>query len=232
MKDENNPSSLIPHPSSLILMPLNLTILVSGSGTTLQNLIDVIARKELDAQINLVIGSRAGLAAEARAVAAKIRYEVVESKGQPIDVFSAKIWKHCDEVGTDLVVCAGWLALLKIDPKYHHKVINIHPALLPSFGGKGMYGRHVHEAVVNHGCKVTGCTVHFVDGEYDSGPIILQRACEVCEGDTPEQLAACVMEQERIALPEAIRLIQSGRIRVEGRRVLISRHPSPEPTHR
>ena len=207
-------------------MPINLTILVSGSGTTLQNLIDVIARRELDAQINLVIGSRVGLGAEARAAAAKIRYEVVQSKGQPIDEFSARIWKFCNEVGTDLVVCAGWLALLKIDPAYHGRVINIHPALLPSFGGKGMYGRHVHEAVVNHGCKVTGCTVHFVDAQYDTGPIILQRACDVGEGQTPEQVAQCVMEQERIALPEAIRLIQSGRVRIDGCRVHISR-PKP-----
>lgn len=204
-------------------MPINLTILVSGSGTTLQNLIDVIARGELDAQINLVIGSRAGLAAEARAAAAKIRYEVVPAKDQPIGPFSQAIWKLCDAVGTDLVVCAGWLARLEVDPRYLHRVINIHPALLPSFGGKGMYGRHVHEAVVNHGCKVTGCTVHFVDDEYDNGPIILQRACEVCEGNTPEQVAACVQEQERIALPEAIRLIQSGRLSVDGRRVIVRR---------
>jgi phosphoribosylglycinamide formyltransferase-1 len=203
-------------------MPINLTVLVSGSGTTLQNLIDVIARKELDAQINLVIGSRAGLGAEARAVAARIRYEVVPFKEQPsIDAFSHKIWKLCDSVGTDLVVCAGWLARLKLDSNYAQRVINVHPALLPSFGGKGMYGRHVHEAVLAHGCKVTGCTVHFLDDEYDNGPIILQRTCEICEGHTAEQVAECVQAQERIALPEAIRLIQSGRVSVNGRRVRI-----------
>lgn len=208
-------------------MPINLTVLVSGSGTTLQNLIDVIARGELDAQINLVIGSRPGLAAEARAVKAKIRYEVVAAREQPSpDVFSEKIWKLCDSVGTELVVMAGWLALLKVDPRYHHKVINIHPALLPSFGGKGMYGRHVHEAVLAHGCKVTGCTVHFVDDQYDNGPIILQRTCEVCEGHTAEQIAECVQAQERIALPEAIRLIQAGRVVVDGRRVTVRKATS------
>lgn len=203
-------------------MPINLTVLVSGSGSTLQNLIDVIARGELDAKINLVIGSRANLGAEARATTANIRYEVVPSKGQPsIESFSEQIWKLTDSVGTDLVIMAGWLALLKIDPRYHHRVINVHPALLPSFGGKGMYGRHVHEAVLAHGCKVTGCTVHFVDDQYDNGPIILQRACEVAEGHTAEQVADCVQAQERIALPEAIRLIRNGQVSVEGRRVKV-----------
>lgn len=202
-------------------MPLNLTILASGSGTTLQNLIDVIARGELDARISLVIGSRVGLGAEVRAKAAGIRYEVVVSKGQPIDTFSAKIWSLCDEVHTDLVICAGWLALLRLDPKYHNRIINIHPALLPSFGGKGMYGRFVHEAVVHHGCRVSGCTVHFVDETYDTGPILVQRTCALPEGATPEQVAAAVQEQERIALPEAIRLIQGGRVSVDGRRVII-----------
>lgn len=203
-------------------MPFNLTILVSGSGSSLQNLIDVIDRGELDARINLVIGSRVGLGAEERAAKANLRYEVVTSKGQPIEPFSQAIWSLCDEASTDLVVCAGWLAMLRLGDRYRDRVINIHPALLPSFGGKGMYGRHVHEAVRAHGCKVTGCTVHFVNEEYDNGPIIVQRTCTIADHHSAEQIAASVMEQERIALPEAIRLIQSRRVRIEGRRVCIS----------
>jgi folate-dependent phosphoribosylglycinamide formyltransferase PurN len=100
-------------------------------------------------------------------------------------------------------------------------VLNIHPALLPSFGGKGMFGRRVHQAVLDHGCKVSGCTVHFVDGTYDTGPIVLQRTCPALDDDTPESLALRVFEQEKIAYPEAIRLFQQGRLKVEGRRVRI-----------
>ncbi len=99
--------------------------------------------------------------------------------------------------------------------------MNIHPALLPSFGGKGMYGLRVHQAVLEQGCKVSGCTVHFVDGAYDTGPIILQRTCPVLEDDTPEMLAHRVFEEEQIAFPEAIRLYQEGRLRIEGQRVRV-----------
>jgi len=100
-------------------------------------------------------------------------------------------------------------------------MMNIHPALLPSFGGKGMYGHHVHEAVLAHGCKVSGCTVHFVDGQYDNGPIILQRACPVLDDDTPQTLAARVFEEEKLAYPEAIQLFAQGRLRIDGRRVRV-----------
>jgi folate-dependent phosphoribosylglycinamide formyltransferase PurN len=100
-------------------------------------------------------------------------------------------------------------------------MMNIHPALLPSFGGKGMFGHHVHEAVLAHGCKVSGCTVHFVDEQYDAGPIIVQRACPVLEGDTAQTLAARVFEEEKIAYPEAIRLFAEDRLRLEGRVVRV-----------
>jgi folate-dependent phosphoribosylglycinamide formyltransferase PurN len=97
--------------------------------------------------------------------------------------------------------------------------MNIHPALLPSFGGKGMFGHHVHQAVINHGCKVSGCSVHFLDNSYDTGPIILQRTCPVLDDDTADTLAARVFEQETIAYPEAIRLFAQGRLKIEGSRV-------------
>ena len=117
------------------------------------------------------------------------------------------------------IVLAGWLHLLPVPGDYHRKVLNIHPALLPKFGGKGMYGRHVHEAVLNRGAKVSGCTVHLVDDEYDHGPIILQRVVPVEDDDTPDSLAARVFAAECAALPEAIRLFATGNLEIHGCRV-------------
>jgi len=202
--------------------PLRLAVLLSGSGTTLQNLIDEISSKKFDAQINLVIASRPGLLGLERAAQAHLPNFVVDRKSFPtLADFSRQIFRLIDDAGADLVCLAGWLCLLEIPPKYAGKVMNIHPALLPSFGGKGMFGQKVHQAVLDHGCKITGCTVHFVDATYDNGPIILQRACPVLEDDTAATLAARVFQEEKIAYPEAIRLFQSGRLRIDGRRVRI-----------
>jgi phosphoribosylglycinamide formyltransferase 1 len=201
--------------------PLKLAVLVSGGGTTLQNLIDAIADGRLDARVSVVIGSRAGLKGLQRAADARLMNFVVERQAiGNVGVFSREVFSLIDDAGVDLVCLAGWLCLLEIPSKYAGRVMNIHPALLPSFGGKGMYGRRVHEAVLAHGCKVSGCTVHFVDATYDNGPIILQRTCPVLD-DTPETLAHRVFEEEKIAYPEAIRLYQEGRLKVEGRRVRV-----------
>ena len=204
--------------------PVNLAVLVSGSGTTLQNLIDRIADRTLNARIAVVIGSRPGLLGLQRAADAKLMNFVVDRRdcGDDVATFSRKIFSLCDDAGVDLVCLAGWLCLLEIPPKYAGKVMNIHPALLPCFGGKGMYGAKVHQAVLDHGCKVSGCTVHFVDGQYDNGPIVLQRTCAVHEDDTPQTLAARVFEEEKLAYPEAIRLFAQERLHIEGRRVGIS----------
>lgn len=203
--------------------PINLAILVSGSGTTLQNLIDLIGAGQLDAQIVKVIASRDGLESEKRAAKAFLPYEVVRRKDFPsAETFSDHIFSKCDLADADLVVCAGWLALLSIPHRYEGRVINVHPALLPAFGGKGMFGHHVHEAVLASGDMFTGCTVHFLDNEYDSGPIILQRTCDVLATDDAERLAQRVQAQERVALPEAIRLIAAGRVKRNGRDVVIS----------
>jgi folate-dependent phosphoribosylglycinamide formyltransferase PurN len=137
--------------------------------------------------------------------------------------FSRQVFKLIDDAGADLIVLAGWLCLLEIPAKYVGRILNIHPALLPSFGGMGMYGKKVHEAVLAHGCKVSGCTVHFVDAQYDNGPIVIQRSCPVLEDDTAETLAARVFEQEKLAYPEAIRLFAEGRLKIEGRRVRVLR---------
>ncbi len=204
------------------LSPIKLAILASGGGTTLQNLIDRIAAGQLDAQIKVVIASRPGIKAIDRAAAAVIKSFVVERKAfDSVEAFSDAIYRHCDEAKVDLICLAGWLSMLRIPERYRHRVMNIHPALLPAFGGKGMFGHHVHEAVIAHGCKISGCTVHFVDDKYDNGPIIAQRTCPVMDDDTPDTLAARVFEQEKLAFPEAIRLYQQGKLKIDGRRVCV-----------
>jgi phosphoribosylglycinamide formyltransferase-1 len=202
---------------------IHLAVLLSGGGTTLQNLIDTIHLGKLDAKIDLVIGSREGLAGIERAERAKLHTEIVDRKKfQDVNDFSRRVFELIDAAKVDLVCLAGWLCLLDIPPRWENKVMNIHPALLPSFGGKGMYGKRVHEAVLEQGCKISGCTVHFVDDRYDSGPIILQRTCEVMEGDSAETLAYRVFEEEKIAYPQAIQLFAQGRLHVRGRAVHIS----------
>jgi phosphoribosylglycinamide formyltransferase-1 len=202
--------------------PLQLAVLISGGGTTLQNLIDVIAAGQLNAQIKLVVGSRADLPGLKRAADAKIMNFVVDRRQfEDCARFSKQVFSLCQDADVDLICLAGWLCLLDVPPEFVAKTINIHPALLPSFGGKGMYGQHVHEAVLAHGCKITGCTVHFVDNTYDSGPIILQRACPVEEADTAESLAARVFAEEKLAYPEAIGLFQQKRLKIEGRTVRV-----------
>jgi phosphoribosylglycinamide formyltransferase-1 len=203
--------------------PLNIAVLVSGSGTTLQNLLDVIAAGNLNGQVQLVIGSRPGIGGISRAANAGIPHAVVErARHQSLASFSREVFARCQDAGAELVCMGGWLSLLDLPDAYSGRVMNIHPALLPSFGGKGMYGRRVHQAVLDHGCKISGCTVHFVDAHYDSGPIILQRACPVVEDDTADALARRVFEEEKIAYPQAIRLFQAGRLNIQGRRVLVS----------
>ena|SRR5688572_8146274 len=202
--------------------PIKLAVLVSGGGTTLQNFIDEIGAKTVDAEIKVVVASRTDIKGLDRARAAGIAAHVVErSKFSTVEEFSARVFKHCGESGAELVCLGGWLCMLAIPQRWHGKVMNIHPALLPSFGGKGMYGLRVHQAVLDHGCKVSGCTVHFVDDQYDNGPIILQRTCAVLDDDTAETLAHRVFEEERMAYPEAIRLCHQDRLTIEGRRVRI-----------
>lgn len=168
------------------------------------------------------MASRPGILGIGRAEEAGVACHVVDRKAFPdVASFSRAVFARCDDAGADLVCMAGWLSLVKIPPAYAGRVVNIHPALLPSFGGPGMYGARVHRAVLEHGCKVSGCTVHFVDDVYDSGPIILQRTCPVEEGDTPDELVRRVFEEEKIAYPQAVRLFQQGRLLIEGRHVRV-----------
>jgi formyltetrahydrofolate-dependent phosphoribosylglycinamide formyltransferase len=201
---------------------MNLAVLASGSGTTFQNFIDRIAAQQLDATIKLLITSRPNIAALDRAASSGIPSHIIDRKSfSSADQFSKPIFNLIDENSIDLILLAGWLCMLTIPPRYQGRIMNIHPALLPSFGGPGMYGRKVHEAVLAHGCKISGCTVHFVDEQYDNGPIILQRVCPVLEDDTPDALAHRVFEEEKIAYPQAIRLFQQNRLKILGRRVQI-----------
>jgi phosphoribosylglycinamide formyltransferase-1 len=209
--------------------PLQLAVLLSGGGTTLQNLIDVIAAGQLNAQIKLVIGSRPESGGLTRAADAKIMNFVVDRRRfEDCARFSKQVFSLCQDAQVDLICLGGWLCLLDVPAEFSAKTMNIHPALLPSFGGKGMYGQHVHEAVLAYGCKVSGCTVHFVDSTYDSGPIILQRTCIVEETDTPQSLAARVFAEEKLAYPEAIRLFGLKRLKIDGRLVHVLPEAVPE----
>jgi formyltetrahydrofolate-dependent phosphoribosylglycinamide formyltransferase len=203
---------------------LRLGVLLSGGGRTLENIIEHIREGSLPAEVAVVIASRPGIRGIEIGKAAGAPTHLVRPKEYPtVDAYSDAMVRLLDEARVDLVCLAGFLSYWIIPARYAGHVINIHPALLPAFGGKGMYGHHVHEAVLARGCKVSGCTVHFVSNEYDEGPIILQRAVPVYAEDTPDELAARVFKEECIAYPEAIRLFAEGRLRVEGRVVHVDR---------
>ena len=203
-------------PASKKGKPIRLGVLISGSGTTLMNILKHIKQGLLNAEVDIVISSRSTVTGVEKAKNAGLDVKIIRTKDyQDIDGFSKRIEAELAAANVDLVIQGGWLCLWKIPYRYEHRVMNIHPALLPSFGGKGMWGHQVHEAVLKAGCKVSGCTVHFCTNEYDKGPIIVQRTCEVQNNDTPDTLAARVFEQECIAYPEAIRLFAAGRLSVE-----------------
>ncbi len=195
--------------------PLRLGILVSGGGTTMQNLAETIARRELDATIVCCIASNRHCFAITRAKNLNVPLEIITPKDAgTTEEFSRRIADTLRRHRVDLALMAGFLSLWQIPDDLRGRVLNIHPALLPKFGGKGMHGHHVHEAVLAAGEKESGCTVHFADNLYDHGPTIVQRRVPVLPGDTPDTLAKRVFEQECIAYPEAIRLVASGRARL------------------
>ncbi len=201
--------------------PVRLVALLSGGGTTLQNLLDRVAAGALNARVAGVVSSRADSFGVTRARNANVPCTIVEAKPKR-DTFAAEVWDAVRAFAPDLVCLAGWLHLLPIPDDFRHRVLNIHPSLLPAFGGKGMYGHRVHEAVLAYGAKVSGCTVHFADDTYDTGPIVVQKAVPVLDGDTPDALAARVFAAECEAYPDAIRALAEGRVRVEGRRVIVT----------
>jgi formyltetrahydrofolate-dependent phosphoribosylglycinamide formyltransferase len=201
---------------------LRLGVLLSGGGRTLENILDRIRAGRLPAEVALVIASRPNIRGIDIGKAARVATHLVRPKDYAtVEAYSGAMVRLLDAARIDLVCLAGFLSYWIIPERYVGRVMNIHPALLPAFGGKGMYGHNVHEAVLARGCKVSGCTVHFVDNRYDEGPIILQRAVPVYAEDTPDNLAARVFREECIAYPQAIRLFAEERLRVEGRVVHI-----------
>ncbi|HED65490.1 MAG TPA: phosphoribosylglycinamide formyltransferase [Planctomycetes bacterium] len=188
-----------------------IAVLVSGGGRSLENLAECIARGELDARIALVLADRPGTGAFERAERLGLSTHLVDRRAfDGAAAFSRAVFGALDASGARLACLAGFLRLLRIPPAWSGRVINIHPSLLPAYGGKGFYGHHVHEAVLAAGEKESGCTVHFVDDQFDHGEPILQRRVPVLPGDTAETLAARVFEEEKRALPEAIRLVLAG----------------------
>jgi formyltetrahydrofolate-dependent phosphoribosylglycinamide formyltransferase len=197
--------------------PLRLGVLLSGGGRTLENILREIEDGRLAglAEVAVVIASRPGIRGIDIGEAAGVPVHVVCRKEyEKVDAYSEAMARLLDEARVDLACLAGFLSYWIVPDRYAGRIMNIHPALLPSFGGKGMYGHHVHEAVLARGCKVSGCTVHFVTNEYDAGPIVLQRAVRAYAADTPDTLAARVFREECEAYPEAIRLYAEGKLRV------------------
>lgn len=203
-------------------MPLKIAVLLSGSGTTLQNLMDRAGTGELDVQFVCVISSRTGAYGLERARKHNIpAIPIVRKDYGALDEFNAALWDTVRRHDAELVVLAGFMSLLQIPSDYENRVINVHPALIPAFCGQGMYGHHVHEAVIEYGVKLSGATVHFANNIYDAGPIILLDTVPVLDSDTPDTLAERVQAKERELYPKAIRLFADGRLRVEGRHVRI-----------
>ncbi len=196
---------------------LRVCVLVSGGGTNLQAIIDAVNEKKItDTQIVCVISNNSGAYALERAKNAGINNCCISPKNfETRDEFNKALIKKIDEYKVDLVVLAGFLVVIppEMIKKYERRIINIHPSLIPSFCGTGYYGLKVHEAALKRGVKISGATVHFVDEGTDTGPIILQKAVEVLEGDTPEVLQRRIMEQaEWELLPRAIQMIAHGEV--------------------
>lgn len=204
---------------------LNIGVLVSGGGTNLQAIIDKISSGYLkDCAIVTVVSSKIGAYAIERARNYNISTECILRKNyNNLEEYDEALIKHFDKYDTNLIVLAGFLTMVgkKFCEHFKGRIMNIHPSLIPSFCGKGFYGIIPHQKALEYGVKVAGATVHFVDYEYDSGPIILQKAIPINEDDTPETLQKRVMEQvEWEILPEAIKLFSEGRLTIEGHRVI------------
>lgn len=202
-----------------------IAVLLSGShgrGSTLINLASACNDGRIpNARIATVIGTVATSPAIARAREIDLPGMIVAPNTPD---YAERLLAALAKAQPDLICLAGYMRKVpdELLAAYPQRIVNIHPALLPSFGGRGMYGEHVHQAVYETGVKVTGCTVHFIDADYDSGPIILQKTVPVLDDDTPDTIAARVLVAEHAAYPEAVRLIAQGKVRVNGRRVAAS----------
>jgi formyltetrahydrofolate-dependent phosphoribosylglycinamide formyltransferase len=195
---------------------LRIGVLISGAGRTLRGLVERVQRGALEVEIAVVISSSARARGVEFARASGLPCFVVDPREMPRPHFDERIAALLDEHRVQLVCMAGFLYMWRIPESYAGRVMNIHPALLPAYGGRGFYGSRVHRAVLDAGERESGCTVHFADNEYDHGPIILQRRVPVLTDDTVDSLAARVFAEELIAYPDAIRLFAAGRLKVVG----------------
>jgi formyltetrahydrofolate-dependent phosphoribosylglycinamide formyltransferase len=201
---------------------LKIAVLISGSGRTLKNFIDLAAGGDLPIDIRLVVSSSGNAGGLDHARAANIPTRVVPRNKYDTDRhYGNAVFAACRKAEVDYVAMAGFMKLAPVPADFVGRVLNIHPALIPAFCGHGMYGHHVHETVLAYGAKVTGVTVHFVDNEYDAGPIIWQQPVPVFDDDTPNSLADRVFATELEAYPHVLRLLAAGRLKLEGRRVRI-----------
>lgn len=201
---------------------ISAAVFISGGGTTLKNLLEKIRDENLPLAIRLVVSSKASAGGLVYAREANIPSLVVSKiTGESDAAFSAKNFEPCRAAQVDYVLMCGYLKHVLIPEDFAGRVVNIHPSLIPAFCGQGMYGARVHEGVLEYGAKLSGCTVHFVDNQFDHGPIILQRAVPVLDDDTPKSLAARVFDAECEAYPDAIRALAEDRVTLEGRRVRV-----------
>lgn len=211
---------------------LPIAVLISGGGSTLENLIHHIQASKLDAEIRLVISSRREVRGVEIAQQAGIPVEIIRRREAESDLaYRDQVFDRIRQSQVELVVMGGFLQHLLIPQDFLYRVINIHPSLIPAFSGTGFYGLRVHQAAIEKGVKFTGCTVHFVDDQYDHGPIIAQNVCEVLPSDTPEVLQKRVFELECQLLPLVIQAIADGAVRIEQNgRAAICRGTSSIPT--
>jgi phosphoribosylglycinamide formyltransferase 1 len=203
---------------------LKLAVLISGSGRTLQNFIELAADDQLPVDIRLVVSSSAkagGLkfAEQAGIKTLVLRRQDFATGAAGDQAYGDAVFGACREAGVDYVAMAGFLKLAPVPDDFAGRVVNIHPALVPAFSGPGMYGDRVHQAVLDAGVRVTGCTVHFVDNVYDHGPIIWQQPVPVFDDDTADTLGKRVFEVEKEAFPHVLRMLAAGRIKLEAGRV-------------
>jgi formyltetrahydrofolate-dependent phosphoribosylglycinamide formyltransferase len=200
-----------------------MAVFLSGSGSTLENMFEKIEAGALPAEVVVVVSSRADAYGIERAKRRSVPTYVFARKKFPnVAAYTAALFEPVRAHGAELVALAGFMVQIGVPDDFRGRIMNVHPALIPAFCGKGVYGHHAHEAVVAAGVKLSGCTVHFVDEEYDHGPIIAQKAVEVRDDDTPDTLAERVQAAEREVYPEAIRLYAEGRLKIEGARVRVA----------
>lgn len=207
---------------------MNVALFCSGGGSNAGAVLDALAAGRMEARATLLVTDRDGIGALDRAREHAVPTAVLPpSRFADEEAFAEALLRTLRAHRVDALVLAGYLKRVPgpVVAAYRHRILNVHPSLLPAFGGPGLYGRRVHEAVLRHGCRVSGATVHLVDETYDTGPIVLQACVPVLDGDTPDTLAARVLAEEHRLLPRALALLAAGRLRVDGRRAFVL--PSP-----